>query len=307
MQTVLGPVDRAQLGFTLPHEHVMCDFIGADGTGRQRWDPAAVVKRMNPFLTRLKERGITGFVDCTPAYIGRDPRVLKLLAQQTGLHLITNTGYYGGAGDKFVPAHAHTETADQLADRWMDECKNGIEGSGVKPGFIKIGIDEVQADAASLSTIDEKLVRAAARLSRRTGLSVTCHTGGGPAGLLATKVFLEEKAPAARFIVAHSDGHGLPFNESIAELGAWVSFDGISRRPLEEHVKLVTAVVAKHADRLLLSHDNGWYWVGQENGGEVRDFNYLADAFLPACRKSGLPEPVLRKLTVENPARAFSG
>ena len=62
-----------------------------------------MVKRMRPVLAQLKERGVTGFIDCTPAYIGRDPRVLKRLAQETGLHIVTNTGYYGGAGDKFVP------------------------------------------------------------------------------------------------------------------------------------------------------------------------------------------------------------
>ena len=62
------------------------------------------------------------------------------------------------------------------------------------------------------------------------------------------------------------------------------------RRPLEQHLKLVQAMTEKHADRLLLSHDNGWYWVGQENGGKVRDFNHLSDVFLPAFRKAGASE-----------------
>ncbi len=70
----------------------MCDFIGAADTGRHRWDVDTVVKRMWPFLNQLQERGFSGFVDCTPAYIGRDPRVLKQLAEATGLHVVTNTG-----------------------------------------------------------------------------------------------------------------------------------------------------------------------------------------------------------------------
>jgi phosphotriesterase-related protein len=169
---------------------------------------------------------------------------------------------------------------------------------------MKIGVDEAKEDR--LSEIDEKLVRAAARASLQTGLSVVCHTGGGPAGLSATKIFISEKAPAGRFVVAHSDGHGLHINQQVADLGAWVSFDGISRRPIEQHLKLVTSMVEKHADRLLLSHDNGWYNVGQPNGGEVRDFNYLADTFLPALRANGVTEQVVRQLTVTNPARAFT-
>jgi phosphotriesterase-related protein len=135
---------------------------------------------------------------------------------------------------------------------------------------------------------------------------VTCHTGGGLSGLRATKVFIEEKADPGRFIVAHSDGHGLLLNRQVAELGAWVSFDAISRQPLEQHLKLVQAMTEKHANRLLLSHDNGWYWVGQENGGEVRDFNYLCDIFLPAFRKEGASDALIQILTVENPARAFA-
>src|SRR5436189_319474 len=94
LQTVLGPVQTAEFGPALIHEHVMCDFIGAEQTGRHRWDVDAVVERMTPYLKQLRERAVTGFVDCTPAFIGRDPRVLKRLAEETGHHILTNTGYY---------------------------------------------------------------------------------------------------------------------------------------------------------------------------------------------------------------------
>jgi predicted metal-dependent phosphotriesterase family hydrolase len=305
VQTVLGPVPASELGFTLVHEHVMCDFIGADQTGRHRWEVDAVVNRMLPLLQAYKEHGGRTFVDCTPAYIGRDPRVLRSLATKTGLHIVTNTGYYGGAGDKFVPRHAYQETVDQLAARWLREWEMGIEETDTKPGFIKTGIDEIKSESDPLSAIDEKLVRAAARVSRRTGLTATCHTGGGAAALVATRLFIEEKADPWRFIVAHSDGHGLAINHRVAELGAWVSLDAISRQPLEQHLTLVQALAEKHSDHLLLSHDNGWYSVGQTNGGEVRDFNYLLGVFLPAFRKAGAAGSLIQKLTVTNPARAF--
>jgi predicted metal-dependent phosphotriesterase family hydrolase len=182
VQTVLGPISPSELGMTLAHEHIMCDFIGAGETNRDRWQVEAVVKRMRSVLAQLKARGVTGFIDCTPAYIGRDPRVLKRLAQETGLHIVTNTGYYGGADDKFVPKHAYLRTADELADLWVQEWENGIEDTGVKPGFVKIGVDEIKSESDGLSAIDDKLVRAAAHASRRTGLAVTCHTGGGSGG-----------------------------------------------------------------------------------------------------------------------------
>ena len=299
IQTVLGPIPAEQFGFALTHEHVICDFIGAEKTGRHRWNVDEVVRTMRPHLASVKAAGVTGFVDCTPAYIGRDPRVLKQLAQETGLHILTNTGYYGGANDKFVPKHAYSETEEQLARRWIAEWKDGIEDTGVKPGFIKIGIDE--AKNGQLSDIDAKLVRTAALTTAETNLAVVCHTGGGPAGLVAAKLFA---APKHKFIVAHSDGHGLDINKQVADLGAWVSFDAVSRKPIDTHLKLVQAMIERHSDRLLLSHDNGWYAVGEPQ--KIRGFTYLPETFLPALRNAGVADALIRKLTVDNPASAFA-
>src|SRR5690242_7684362 len=115
IQTVRGAIPAESFGRALPHEHILCDFIGAEQTRRDRWKADEVVAALRPNLLQLKERGVTGFVDCTPAYIGRDPRILLTLAEQTGLHIVTNTGYYGGAADKFVPKHAYGESPAQLA------------------------------------------------------------------------------------------------------------------------------------------------------------------------------------------------
>jgi phosphotriesterase-related protein len=146
------------------------------------------------------------------------------------LHIITNTGYYGGANDKFVPKHAYVETAGQLADRWNREWENGIEDTGVKPGVMKIGVDEAKGDPPQLSEIDANL---ACRRSRIAAHRAGCHMPhrGGPAGLAATKLFISEGGQPARFIVAHSDGHGIGINQQVADLGAWVSFDAIAASP----------------------------------------------------------------------------
>jgi predicted metal-dependent phosphotriesterase family hydrolase len=306
IQTVLGPIAAADFGFALPHEHVMCDFIGADKTGRGRWDVNEVAVAILPLLRQARERGVRGFVDCTPAYIGRDPRVLKLLAERSGLHIVTNTGYYGGMNDKFVPTHAFTESAEQLAARWVSEWQDGIEESGVRPGFIKIGVDEVPQGVARLSDVDEKLVRASAIASRESGLAVTCHTGGASGGLAAAQLFLAEKGEPSRFIVAHSDGHGREANLKIAEFGCWISFDGIGYQPVEKHVQMVRPMLEQHADQVLLSMDKGWWWVGEEKGGKIESYNFLPDVFLPALRQSGVDEEMIARLTRTNPARAFA-
>ncbi|MCS6777605.1 MAG: hypothetical protein RMJ43_04030 [Chloroherpetonaceae bacterium] len=306
IQTVLGPIPASQFGLALPHEHVMCDFAGAEQTGRHRWNVAEVVRVMKPFLQALRRRGVRGFVDCTPAFIGRDPRVLQQLARETGLHILTSTGYYGGASDRFLPPHAFSETPQQLAARWIREWEQGIEDTGVRPGHIKIGVDEATGDPPSLSAVDAKLVDAAAIVSRRTGLTVTCHTGGAIAGYQAAERFVRAGGSPARFIVAHSDGHGTETNRRVAELGCWVSLDGHGSRALEAHLATLEPLLERHAHRLLLSMDSGWYNVGEPEGGRIRDYTYLTDTFLPALRRRGIAEAVIRRLTVENPARAFA-
>ncbi len=305
LHTVLGPIAAGDFGFALPHEHVMCDFVGAESTHAGRWDVEQVVAAIKPQLLATRERGITGFVDCTPQYIGRDPQVLRRLAEETGLHILTNTGYYGGANDRFVPAHAYTETAEQLAQRWIQEYEQGIAGTDVRPGFIKIGVDEIASAEDQLSDIDAKLVRAAALASRATGLAVTCHTGGGLAGYAALLLFMAQQGDPTRFIVAHSDGHGHPINAQVAAAGAWISYDSIGWRPIQEHLPIILPMLEQYSNQLLLSMDSGWYWVGEPDGGNIRGYLALTDALLPELHTAGVDATQIATITVANPARAF--
>lgn len=305
IMTVKGPISASEFGKTLAHEHVMCDFIGAKKTGRDRYEPDIVVETMLPFLRSLGERGFKGFVDCTPAYIGRDAEVLRQLSDLTGLHILTNTGYYGAANDKFVPEHAFEETAEQVANRWIGEWEKGIENTDIKPGFIKIGVDP-----GPLSEIDRKLVKAAAKTHLQTGLTIACHTGESQAALSVLKVVLSEDVDAEALIIVHADSiSDQDIHFQIAESGAWVEYDGINNKSIERHVKLVTEMNKKGlSDQLLLSHDAGWYRVGEPDSGKdkIRSYNAIADQLIPALKSAGLDDDMLEKLLVDNPARAFA-
>jgi predicted metal-dependent phosphotriesterase family hydrolase len=305
IQTVLGPIPASSLGFTLPHEHVMVDFIGAQKTNRSRWDPNEVVAVMRPYLMAAKQRGVRGFVDCTPAYLARDPRVLKKLAQETGLHILTNTGFYGGADGLYLPLSAQRETAAQIAAHWLAEWDHGIEGTGVRPGFVKIRVDGLAADRSRMSEMDGKLLAAAALVNRKTHMAVTCHSPG-PSGLAAVLRFASEDGDPGSFIVAHCDENGFELNRKILAAGAWVSIDAIGRKPVAEHLAIVLPLLQESRLRLLLSMDSGWYHVGQPGGGKINDFNALTDRFLPALRSAGITAAQVKRITVENPARVFA-
>src|SRR5450759_3347099 len=140
IMTVNGPIPSSKMGISLIHEHILVDFIGADSISNKRWDRSKVIEKSLPYLKQIKNLGCRTLVECTPEYIGRDPLLLKSLSDSSGLNILTNTGYYGASNNKFIPRFAFNETADQLAKRWVSEWEEGINGTGIKPGFIKIGV-----------------------------------------------------------------------------------------------------------------------------------------------------------------------
>ena len=87
IETVGGAIEPAQLGVTLMHEHVLVDFIGAAEVSPARYDADAVFTRALPFLRQAKAHGCATLVECTPAYLGRDPRLLRRLSEASGLHM----------------------------------------------------------------------------------------------------------------------------------------------------------------------------------------------------------------------------
>jgi phosphotriesterase-related protein len=253
---------------------------------------------------QARKHGCETLVECTPAYLGRDAALLKRLSEASGLHILTNTGYYGAAKDKHVPAHAFTESAGQLAARWTREFERGIDGTSVKPAFMKIGVDE-----APLSEIDRKIVRAAALTSRATGLPIASHTGTGAAALAELEELERAGIPASRFIWVHAHGErDSTFHVRVAKAGAWVEFDGISENSVARHVELVTQMKAQGLPgRVLVSHDAGWYRVGEPGGGQFRPFDTLFTKFVPALTAAGFTQAEVRQLLVDNPRQALSG
>jgi phosphotriesterase-related protein len=304
IDTVLGPIAPDRLGLTLMHEHVLVDFIGAGQVSASRYDADAVFTRVLPHLQQLRARGGATLVECTPSYLGRAPRLLRRLAEASGLNILTNTGYYGANQDKHLPPHAFTETAEQLAARWVREWERGIEDSGIKPAFVKIGVDP-----GPLSAVDAKLVRAAALTHKATGLPIAAHGGSGVAAFQELDLVEHTGMPLHAFIWvhAHAEKDG-SLHVRAAKRGAWVEFDGLSDQSVETHVTLVSRMnEAGLLDRVLVSHDAGWYHVGEPDGGQFRPFDTLFTKFVPALKAGGWSEADVRRLLVDNPRRALTG
>jgi phosphotriesterase-related protein len=301
--TISGEISPEEMGLTLIHEHILVDFIGADSTGYHRWDKDSVVQRVLPFLEEIKVRGVKTLVECTPSYLGKDPILLKKLQEATGIKFITNTGYYGAVEGKYLPSHAYAESAEELSKRWIAEFENGIEDTGIKPGFIKISVNS----GPSLSEMDGKLVRAAAMTHKKTGLLIVSHTGTWETAKAQIEILKNEKVDLSHFVWVHAQTEKdfQTYKEAKNE-GVWISLDGIAWDVPGHLERIVFCKENGLLDHVLLSHDAGWYSPGEVNGGDFKGFTALFDELIPMLKEKGLTQIELDLMLVKNPSNAFS-
>jgi len=301
VQTVAERIPPTKMGVTLAHEHVLVDFVGADQVTSNRYDADEALEKILPYLEGIKQLGCQTFVECTPNYLGRDVKLLQRLAEATGLNLLTNTGLYGARNGIFLPDYVSQESPEQLARRWINEYENGIDGTQIRPGFIKIGVNN-----GPLVDYDQKLVQAAALTHRKTGLTIAAHTGDANAALKEIQIVQDAGVHPNAFIWVHAQGKGYQNHIKAAKQGAWVELDGVSESSYVAHAQQAQALKeAGFLNQVLVSCDAGWYRVGEPNGGEYRSHAVLFEKFVPELKKLDFSEADIDQLLIKNPAEAF--
>jgi phosphotriesterase-related protein len=307
VQTVLGRIDPAELGWTLPHEHTAIALWHI----ANRWDYWEL-RRDEPViveeLAAFRAAGGGALVDLTLDGVGRDPEWLAGLARATGLHIVMGSGWYRGA---HYPAETLVDrrSVDSLADEIVRDATVGVRDTAIRAGII----GEIGTDKPWLSAQEERVHRAAARAARRTGLAITTHAVQSTVGLDQLAVFEAEGADLSRVVIGHADSYpSLDYHLAIAERGATVQFDflGMSFTPLERHgegriVDNLRELIARgHLERVLLSQDVCHDSQLRRYGGN--GYTYLADTFLPRLRAAGVSEDEIRTITVDNPRRLLT-
>jgi phosphotriesterase-related protein len=307
VQTVLGPIDPAELGFTLPHEHTQIALWHIP----DRWDYWQLTRDEPVILEELaafRAAGGSGLVDLTPPGVGRDPAWLVGLARASGLHLVMGAGWYRGA---YYPAEALIDrrSVDSLADELVREATDGVGESGVRPGIL----GEIGTDKPWVSALEERVHRAVARAARRTGLAITTHAVLSPVGLDQLALFEAEGADLSRVVIGHADSYpSLDHYLAIVGRGASVEFDflGMSFTPAERHgearvVELLCELLARgHVERVLLSQDVCHDSQLRRYAGN--GYTYLTDTFLPRLRDAGVSDAEIETMTVANPRRLLT-
>ena len=305
VETVTGPVAASALGLTLMHEHVVTDLRGLPERRIEDYSRRDAIETCLPYLQALRAAGAATLVEPTPLHIGRDLEALRELSLRSRLRIVGSTGIYGAAEHRFIPDYARTEPAERLAERYVEEIRNGVGPSHVRPGLIKTGVNK----DAPLPEIERKLVRAAALAGAETGLTVASHTGPGAPALEELAIVQQAGLAPERFIWVHAQSerdHAL--HHRLAREGVWVEFDGLSERSADWHLECLRSMAdAGLLGKALLSQDAGWYRPGPERGSAYRGYTYLLETFVPRLRREGFGEAEIEQLLTANPARALAG
>jgi phosphotriesterase-related protein len=313
--TVMGAVDASELGLTLIHEH----FFSADEAVTVQWPHVRDHKREFELALEVAEavkgQGVKTVVEPTAMLLGRDIQTSKRLAEETGLQIIGCTGIYTY---DHLPQFLLNRSADFMADLFVHDLEEGIQGTDMRAAFIKCA-----ADAPGVNERIEKVHRAAARASLRTGAPIMAHSRpASNTGPRQVEIFLEEGVAPEKIHIAHTgDTDDLDYIERLLDTGVWIGMDryGIDLfLPTDRRNATVLALLERgYADRMFLSQDfdipiaAGLDWYPPEMieqldaSGAAPDWSmtFLFESVIPSLQEGGMSDTQLRTMMVENPAR----
>jgi phosphotriesterase-related protein len=312
VETVRGAVEVSKLGRTLMHEHVFVLDPEAlqnygHAWGPSYWDEEARVADAIVKLRAVADAGIRTIVDPTVVGLGRCvPRIQRINAE-VDLGIVVATGLYAFLE---LPQFFRYRSADQLAELFVRDIREGIDGTGVRAAFLKCAVEEYGL-AGDVPTI----VAAIAAASLETGAPIMVHTNAAArTGLLAVEAFVGEGVDPSRVLVAHvGDSNDLDYIRAIAASGALLGCDrfGIEHfNPLEDRIRTLTALLAEgYAGQIVLSHDAACFFdffVGDEKfSGEEPDYLLISRAVLPALLDAGVTQEQIDTMMIDNPRRFF--
>jgi phosphotriesterase-related protein len=306
VQTVLGPVDAASLGFVLSHEHVI--------TGQQvqhypwAYDVEAQERRAIDELSEAKRGGVDSVIELTTPDLGRDVERMVKVARASGVHIVAATGTW-----RAIPHYLWGADLDFIASLYVHEIEVGIGHTPVRAGVIKVA-----NDTEGITPSGERVLRGAARACVRTGCPIsTHHYAPMELGREQVRIFREEGVQLDRVCIGHSaDTTDVDYLEDLLDEGVYLSMDrypGSGDRPnWEQRNATVKALVDRGwAHRLMLGHDHGPGQVRRDAPPPPRTeptrYLFLTRTAIPALLASGVSPDAVDLMTREVPRRFLTG
>jgi len=299
--TTLGPKQADEVGMILPHEHIFVDTRPPDQVGEVTVEAAGVIALMAPEVEKARAVGVTALVECSPVGVGRRVDLVRAVSEATAFPIVVPTGIYR---EPWIPAWAHAASEAKLRDWMLAELQDEIEDTGVQAAWIKLS-----AGDDGITGCEVKVLRAAAQAATATNAIIGSHTIRGR--VVRDQLAIIEAAgyTPERFIWIHTQAEpDFALHLEMARRGAWLEYDGIGD-PAEDEIyieRILRVLDAGFGDKLLLSHDRGWYDPAQPGGGSPRPFTYISKHFLSKLRARGVDEATIHLLTCTNPFTAFA-
>jgi phosphotriesterase-related protein len=310
--TVLGPIDTAKMGFTLSHEHVLISSAGIPHVYPEFIPRRAAVQEAIRRVSEAKSEGIQTIVDLTTMDLGRDIRAVEYVSRVSGVNIIAATGTW-----LEIPRVFRTADPDDISRLYIREIREGIDGTGIKAGVIKVA-----NDVGGVTEPGEIILRAAARAQKATGVPIITHTWAPErVGDQQVRIFEGEGVDLNRVCVGHSnDTTDLEYLTGLLKKGVWLGMDRYpSHRPdvpdWRQRTQTLKALLdAGHGDRILLSHDDPMTNLMQPLAARAERIKrnpdhicFIKRHVLPYLKELGATDAQVRQLVVANPRRFFEG
>jgi phosphotriesterase-related protein len=328
VQSVTGPIDSADLGRTLVHEHIRISYDGETLDPAYNWDRADTVVRAVDKMGELLDAGFRTFVDPCPIELGRDPELYAEIASKSGMQIVCTTGFYTQHNGWGLPFYWQARAPEEIAELYVKELTEGIANTGgIRAGAIKAatGVEVTAAEARCLT--------GAALAQREVGCAIITHTENSRHGDTQQDLFADGGADLGRVLIGHQDEQTdvAPIRK-LAERGTFVGVDRIGLEiiaPDERRADHIAALVREgYTSQVCLSQDHicaltaprPSFWVPpeyreaaaarrEEIAWQVwqRPYTYIVTDFAPKLRERGVTDTDLDTIFVDNPRRLLTG
>ncbi len=323
VETVRGPVDTAELGQTLMHEHVVnvtAEVAKAYPDLSWTGDKEAVLRGVAQMLREVKARGISTVVDCTAFGHGRDVEAVQRINDMVDLNIIVCTGMYTYDYLPFFFEYGHPvrtvdgKVEDIMTEMFVRDITKGIGGTGVKAAMIKTATDK-----EGVTPNIERILRAVARAHRETGAPITTHTDVSIRnGLDQQRIFAEEGVDLTRVVIGHSgDSTDLDYLRALLDAGSTIGYDRfglylphMGLPEMDVRIKMLAHLCDEgYSDRVVLSHDVTCHgdWIPKDWGQPLPDWvqTHISDRVVPALLEAGITQGQIDQMLVANPRHLF--
>jgi phosphotriesterase-related protein len=307
VNSVLGPIDSSDLGFTLMHEHIVCKNSSMEQAFPDWFNRQDTLSHAISELRYAKQHGLQTIVDATPINLGRDIRLLKEVSEKTGVNIIASTGFFH-IDEQFL----YGWNIENLVEQLIPEVEEGIQGTDIKPGIIKC------ASAKEITPTNEKLLRVAARLHKQCKIPIITHSSSRyKSGIPQLEVLLDEGVESGKLVIGHcGDTTDMVYLETLLASGCYIGLDrfGIeSVLPTDSRIDVCVELLEKgYEDQIVISQD---YIVFLDMSPKKHlfrkrfasdkpwSFHYILVDIIPKLIDKGVEEKQIKKLTNENPKK----